>query len=506
MDPFDIFFKKFAYKFPKGYPDMNNEQDILLLEDLISKITQESVIIENQDLINTLNKSGKFSEYGDISSEGKSTIELTFSNVPNVGAQSNQQRLEIYDLIQQLSNKKGDISNFKKLPTGSSLGSAQIDFKGKPLKIIIKGTAKESSGDTDVKEALVSLFYYSNIDSPFDKKNFNSRIEKLIKIANKGIPGESSSASQKVAAFFTAIKGKDNAANINFINQPLSSALAIKEVYPGQKLIRTGLFNTIRNKATQLTGLPADKWCPGDVYVQLDEVTGIESLDNIEILNDYFNDRWGEDSKPLVAISLKQEQAQGGKAKALLNKYTKVKEDYNLTDEEINFQADQYKKGITNLRKKIKSLVNSNPNIIYNLENTQLKDDISFLRGKYAALKSIEFLFRQFPSSEVDDAIVALAGFALSLTGINPTFFKITGQKTGEPGNVDKFERGKSIVLYNVDGDYDPIEISDSSTFGGLKINFKIEKGGKPYSVAINARNNGNVQGTLEVQKIQPLH
>ncbi len=38
MDPFDIFFKKFAYKFPKGYPDMNNEQDILLLEDLISKI------------------------------------------------------------------------------------------------------------------------------------------------------------------------------------------------------------------------------------------------------------------------------------------------------------------------------------------------------------------------------------------------------------------------------------------------------------------------------------
>jgi len=35
MDPFDIFLKKFTYKFPKGYPDMNNEQDILLLEDLL---------------------------------------------------------------------------------------------------------------------------------------------------------------------------------------------------------------------------------------------------------------------------------------------------------------------------------------------------------------------------------------------------------------------------------------------------------------------------------------
>jgi hypothetical protein len=35
MDVFDIFFKKFAWKFPKGYPDMKNDQDILLLESLL---------------------------------------------------------------------------------------------------------------------------------------------------------------------------------------------------------------------------------------------------------------------------------------------------------------------------------------------------------------------------------------------------------------------------------------------------------------------------------------
>jgi len=59
--------------------------------------------------------------------------------------------------------------------------------------------------------------------------------------------------------------------------------------------------------------------------------------------------------------------------------------------------------------------------------------------------------------------------------------------------------------LYNVDGDYEPIQIDDTSSFGGLKINFKIEKGGQPYAVAINARNNGNTQGTLEVQKIKKI-
>lgn len=41
MDIFDKFFKKFAYKFDKGYPDLNNSQDILLLESLFEKLGVE---------------------------------------------------------------------------------------------------------------------------------------------------------------------------------------------------------------------------------------------------------------------------------------------------------------------------------------------------------------------------------------------------------------------------------------------------------------------------------
>jgi len=37
MKVFDQFFTKFAYKFDKGYPDINNDQDVLLLESLISE-------------------------------------------------------------------------------------------------------------------------------------------------------------------------------------------------------------------------------------------------------------------------------------------------------------------------------------------------------------------------------------------------------------------------------------------------------------------------------------
>ena len=502
MNVFDKFLNRVAYKFPKGHPDMNNAQDVSLLESLVSEILGQEIILENQDLIAIIKSNIK--DYGDLEASGRDTLKLTFSDIPNRGGQSDSMRRDVYDEIKLLVDKEESLSNYRKAATGSSLGSAVVNFKGKDYRLVVKGTSDETASDTDVKEALVSLFYAASIDSPFNKENYENRVNQLIEIAEKGIPGESSAAADKVVTYLSATVDDNKAANINFINQPLSSALAIKEVYPGQKLIRTGLFDSIRSKAQSLTGLPADKWCPGDLYVQLGDVSLTED-DNIELINDLFNDEWGGDDKPLTAVSLKQADAQGGKAKALLNKFTSAKSDYNLTKDEIGFDEAKYKAGIERLRQSIQKLVNGNPNIEYNVENGDLKDEIRFLRGKYAALKSIEFLFKQFDNDEVDEAIVALVGFALSLTGVNPTFFKVTGQKSGAPGKVDKFPRGQNVILYNVDGDYDPIQINDTSSFGGLKIDFKIEKGGQPYSVSINARNNGNTQGTLEVQKIKKI-
>ncbi len=41
MDVLDLFFKKYSYKFPKGYPDINNEQDVLLLESILENLGVE---------------------------------------------------------------------------------------------------------------------------------------------------------------------------------------------------------------------------------------------------------------------------------------------------------------------------------------------------------------------------------------------------------------------------------------------------------------------------------
>lgn len=49
MDILDTFLKKHSYKFPKGYPDMNNEQDINLLADLLEGLDIKLNEAETQD-------------------------------------------------------------------------------------------------------------------------------------------------------------------------------------------------------------------------------------------------------------------------------------------------------------------------------------------------------------------------------------------------------------------------------------------------------------------------
>ena len=38
MSVFDKFFERYSYRFPKGYPDFTNKQDILILENILDEI------------------------------------------------------------------------------------------------------------------------------------------------------------------------------------------------------------------------------------------------------------------------------------------------------------------------------------------------------------------------------------------------------------------------------------------------------------------------------------
>ena len=47
MDILEKFIRKVAYKFPKGYPDINNPEDRVLLESIVQELTGNVQLNEN---------------------------------------------------------------------------------------------------------------------------------------------------------------------------------------------------------------------------------------------------------------------------------------------------------------------------------------------------------------------------------------------------------------------------------------------------------------------------
>ena len=90
MNIIEQFLRKVSYKFPKGYPDVNNNQDILLLEKILKEIGIEVTLnesIKNNTLkaINTLFKS----KYGDKFSQmgGKTPSKERIGNAAKLSAE-----------------------------------------------------------------------------------------------------------------------------------------------------------------------------------------------------------------------------------------------------------------------------------------------------------------------------------------------------------------------------------------------------------------------------------
>jgi len=99
MDTLDIFLKKYSYKFSKGYPDMNNEQDILLMESILSElgINLDEVKKSYNEIIKNLLSSEEAS--------GKLGIHSRPQRVKNIGNISNNDFIDILSNVFDVDTK-----------------------------------------------------------------------------------------------------------------------------------------------------------------------------------------------------------------------------------------------------------------------------------------------------------------------------------------------------------------------------------------------------------------
>ena len=164
MSVFDKFFERYSYKFPKGYPDFTNKQDILILENILDEIGLFEVTDEDSkdlpDVIIQLKSDIQaISGLDNVTTVKKAGGRNYSFYIKGVGDRDRKERREVGKKIIQGLPKNyiiGD-NNFDDETVGPEFNVTIGDVK---YKINVKGLGSSPfDTDTDQKEGLVILMY-----------------------------------------------------------------------------------------------------------------------------------------------------------------------------------------------------------------------------------------------------------------------------------------------------------------------------------------------------------
>jgi hypothetical protein len=140
MDVLEQFIRSIAYKFPKGYPDMNNEQDTLLLEHELKKIG-----INLNELINTDHYNDRKKERGDV------------TDIVNLNKRMLGDNYQVEDIKPELiSDIEGELN--KRLSYLEALNSIPVSF----TKIVAYKVLKPVLSVNNVKHELLLKTTYDS--------------------------------------------------------------------------------------------------------------------------------------------------------------------------------------------------------------------------------------------------------------------------------------------------------------------------------------------------------
>ena len=144
MDVFDKFLERYSYKFPKGYPDFTNKQDILILENIFDKLGLFEANLSGRTT-NYSQPTGAFYKYVELNDSSDTMSFETERDAPIFDIDSFEivTNIDKGENFKILDNKESDLT--KKGPSYYT----RIDYKGKEYFIrltdILKPTGKQVS-------------------------------------------------------------------------------------------------------------------------------------------------------------------------------------------------------------------------------------------------------------------------------------------------------------------------------------------------------------------------
>ena len=296
MDNITKYLNRIAYKFPKGYPDMNNDQDVLLLETMVSEILGEKFKINETPLTpKELQKTN--------SKTGESRIDILIKKIQN------GEELELDAGGTFTANNKDEAIQALKSEIPRS-GITLIDSEGNQIstsklkKTSEFGGGKGSGGgaaQTDQQESAQSL-----VNALAQKLRNDISVEDLTPENLKSVAGKvdiTSPINDTIEFITNSPNWSDTLIHTaklvnDFIGQDV-------EFHRGSSFVDSiySSWNKAR-KADKLGGIKNDKWNPSDIWAVSPDVKSIEFKTDLSGLNNQLIDLF--DERKLVGISLKK--------------------------------------------------------------------------------------------------------------------------------------------------------------------------------------------------------
>jgi len=537
-----------CYKLPKGYPTIVNgvfteREEVLIINEVLEAKGLPTLPLPEAKPVKDYQAAANF-----ITS--KLTQKVLGSDLDKITlrpfiTKDNEIRLEAPQ-----ASRMSVASKLALATKGGLIGNkAEFNFNLNGIKYTctVKPTVLETKTDTDVKEGLSVVLANINDPGELTKDNVRQFAKKILQQPlSKAVEGLDNKVTKKIRNYLNVvINATDNSTLVKAagnINQNISHSNSFQTFLnknPDFQIERSTFFESIRKLGSDIAEVEKDKWCPGDIYfirrgsegfieekMTKAEEAFAEDDGNPEraigLLNGLFSDISNFDQKVarkhmIVAVSLKMQDAQGGKLKSALAEYENVSNyTYNISTDERNLPEKDLIKSVETLRTSFMKVINTRPDSVEYvvkgelsnlkaIKDTKANTTKKILLGKLGAYKALEYILKNVvsKSQDLDDALVGLAayGYGIVKSGagyyINPPFLKLIATKSGEAVIPIYFPPGQTVTLRgNQKG---TIQIVDTVDFAGIQISLKLTVGDTNYDLLVSFRFAGSDQITIEI-------
>jgi len=296
MDVFDKFFKKFSYKFDKGYPDMNNVKDVLLLESLLNELGVVTDLEETKLSPSELNKDATFSGGRKVP-----RIEILIDKITN----NSPLELNNGDLF-VVTDKKEVLSQIQgktKIDKAITLG---IDEEGKIITTSdLKKNAdfgggggmrggSELTSQAESAQCITNAIRYSQ--GEITEENINEESIQKSKSNIEVTDFESASNLLKT--------------NKGWLISSVSIANALASQYPGSFIHNRGsewvnrLNSKVKPFLKQVGIQDINKWNPADIWMVSPDEMDIEWPSTLQEINNLLLEKFN--NRKIIGVSLKK--------------------------------------------------------------------------------------------------------------------------------------------------------------------------------------------------------